>query len=123
MKVRTILVIAFAAIASLAWAQETAPQTTPSLHAHQTTAGASDSTSSILSNELPNLKSDLAELRAMLNVLASQESGPDPRTAAALQTKRKMWQIVIARLADITERMEASQQRTGQKSSTPEVPR
>ena len=70
-------------------------------------------TDAILITELPNLKSDLAELRAMLNVLASQESGSDLRTSAALQTNRKMWQVVIARLAELTQRLDAlDKQRT-----------
>jgi hypothetical protein len=71
----------------------------------------------ILVDELPNLKSDLAELRSMLNVLASQESSADARTSAALQTNRKMWQVVIARLAELTQRIDAMEQqaREGQK--------
>ena len=70
-------------------------------------------TDTILIDELPNMKSDLAELRAMLNVLASQESGADLRTSAALQTNRKMWQVVIARLAELTQRLDTlEKQRT-----------
>ena len=70
-------------------------------------------TDTVLIDELPNMKSDLAELRAMLNVLASQESGADLRTSAALQTNRKMWQVVIARLAELTQRLDAlDKQRT-----------
>jgi hypothetical protein len=61
----------------------------------------------IWSDELPNLKSDLADLRAMLNVLASQESSVDLRTSAALQTNRKMWQVVIARLSELTQRIDS----------------
>jgi hypothetical protein len=74
-------------------------------------------TNNILIGELPNMKSDLAELRAMLNVLASQESGADMRTSAALQTNRKMWQVVIARLAELTQRIDAMEraQNTQQK--------
>ena len=74
------------------------------------------SDSSILLNESANLKSDLAQLRAMLNVLASQESGTDARSFAALQTNRQMWQVIIARLAEITKRMDAIEQR--QRSTT-----
>lgn len=66
----------------------------------------------VWSDELPNLKSDLAELRAMFNVLASQESNVDLRTAAAIQTNRKMWQVVIARMTELTQRMEAMESRT-----------
>jgi hypothetical protein len=68
-------------------------------------------TNTILIDELPNMKSDLAELRAMLNVLASQESSADMRTSAALQTNRKMWQVVIARLAEMTQRIDAMEKR------------
>jgi hypothetical protein len=69
-------------------------------------------TNTILIDELPNMKSDLAELRSMLNVLASQESSADARTSAALQTNRKMWQVVIARLAELTQRIDAMEQRS-----------
>lgn len=61
----------------------------------------------ILIDELPNMKSDLAELRSLLNVMASQESAADLRTSAALQTNRKMWQVVIARLSELTQRVDA----------------
>ncbi|MGE5114778.1 MAG: hypothetical protein ACM3JB_28280, partial [Acidobacteriaceae bacterium] len=61
----------------------------------------------VWTDELPNMKSDLAELRSMLNVLASQESSVDLRTSAAIQTNRKMWQVVIARIAELTQRMDA----------------
>lgn len=57
--------------------------------------------------ELPNMKSDLAELRALLNVMASQEMSLDTRTSGAFQTNRQMWQVVIARLAELTQRMDA----------------
>ncbi len=67
----------------------------------------------VWTDELPNMKSDLAELRAMLNVLASQESSVDLRTSAALQTNRKMWQVVIARLAELTQRMDALERSQG----------
>ncbi len=75
--------------------------------------------SAILIDELPNMKSDLAELRAMLNVLASQESSADLRTSAALQTNRKMWQVVIARLSELTQRLDAlEKQRTGERDKS-----
>lgn len=77
-------------------------------------------TDTILTSELPNLKSDLAELRAMLNVLASQESAADLRTSAALQTNRKMWQVVIARLAELTERLDALEK---QRTEIPQNPK
>ena len=67
----------------------------------------------VLLDESANLKSDLAELRSMLNVLASQESGSDMRTIAALQTNRKMWQVVIARLAELTQRIDAVEHNQG----------
>lgn len=75
--------------------------------------------STILIEESTNLKSDLAELRAMLNVLAAQESGGDTRTVAALQTNRKMWQVVIARLAELTQRIDALEQRQHTTTTAP----
>ncbi len=69
--------------------------------------------------ELPNMKSDLAELRAMLNVLASQESSADMRSAAALQTNRRMWQVVIGRLAELTQRMDALERDRGTQTPQP----
>ena len=77
-------------------------------------------TDTVLIDELPNMKSDLAELRAMLNVLASQESGADLRTSAALQTNRKMWQVVIARLAELTQRLDTLEK---QRTETPQNPK
>jgi hypothetical protein len=65
------------------------------------------SDNSILVGESANLKSDLAQLRSMLNVLASEESGTDARSFAALQTNRQMWQVVIARLAELTQRIDS----------------
>jgi hypothetical protein len=99
MKTFALLSILF--VTTLACAQSAAR---PSQLAH------ADS-NTILIDELPNMKSDLAELRAMLNVLASQESSADMRTSAALQTNRKMWQVVIARLAEITQRIDAMEKR------------
>lgn len=100
MKTYALLLVFFAATLASAQAPRTQPQPQ---HAD---------TNTILIDELPNLKSDLAELRAMLNVLASQESSADMRTSAALQTNRKMWQVIIARLAELTQRMDAMEQRT-----------
>ena len=100
MKTYALPLVLFAA--TLASAQAPRPQPQPQ-HAD---------TNTILIDELPNLKSDLAELRAMLNVLASQESSADMRTSAALQTNRKMWQVIIARLAELTQRMDALEQRS-----------
>lgn len=99
MKTYALLMILFAAAFA-------SPQTTskPTLPTHA-------DTNTILIEELPNLKSDLAELRAMLNVLASEESSVDMRTSAALQTNRKMWQVVIARLAELTRRIDAIEAR------------
>ena len=76
----------------------------------------------ILVDESANLKSDLAELRSMLNVLASQESGSDMRTIAALQTNRKMWQVVIARLAELTQRIDALEHNQGRTTASPATP-
>jgi hypothetical protein len=100
MKTLTLLAILFAT--TVIYAQSPSKPQPP--HADSNT---------LLVEELPNMKSDLAELRAMLNVLASQESGADLRTSAALQTNRKMWQVVIARLAELTQRLDAlEKQRT-----------
>jgi hypothetical protein len=104
MKLFTLLAVLFAA--TLVCAQTTSkPQPSQA------------DTNTILIDELPNMKSDLAELRAMLNVLASQESSADMRTSAALQTNRKMWQVVIARLSELTQRIDAMEhaQNTQQK--------
>jgi hypothetical protein len=86
-------------------------QTAAKTPAPQTLHADSDS---VLIEELPNMKSDLAELRAMLNVLASQESTADIRTSAILQTNRKMWQVVIARLAELTQRLDAMEKQRAQ---------
>ena len=69
--------------------------------------------------ELPNMKSDLAELRAMLNVLGSQELSLDTRTSGAFQTNRQMWQVVIARLAELTQRMDALERSQGHQLPRP----
>ncbi len=86
----------------------------PSASADPATRVRSDTT--ILIEESRNLKSDLAQLRSMLNVLASQESGMDARSFAALQTNRQMWQVIIARLAELTQRIDAMEQRQKQTS-------
>ncbi len=96
---------------SLALAQE--PQS------HKVPPPVSDN--SILIDESANLKSDLAQLRSMLNVLASQEAGTDPRSFAVLQTHRQMWQVVIARLSELTQRIDALEQ--AQKSMQNTSPR
>lgn len=92
----------------------------PSHSRNAQTARATDNT--ILIDESANLKSDLAELRSMLNVLASQESGSDMRTIAALQTNRKMWQVVIARLAELTQRIDALEHNQGRTTAAPTSP-
>lgn len=107
MKTLTLLALLFAT--PLAFAQS--PSKSRPIH---------DDTDTILVTELPNLKSDLAELRAMLNVMASQESGADSRTSAALQTNRRMWQVVIARLAELTQRLDALEK---QRTELPHNPR
>ena len=99
---RIIIAIVFLAT-TLASAQTSKPsQPTQTPHAAKTI-----DMNAVWTDELPNMKSDLAELRSMLNVLASQESSVDLRTSAAIQTNRKMWQVVIARLAELTHRMDA----------------
>lgn len=114
MRFRDSLLISTLLLAGLACAAQEAatPEvrtTTPSL---QGKANGND----VLVQEIPNFKSDLQELRAMLNVLASQESGADMRTAAALQTNRKMWQVVIYRMAELTQRLEELEQKQGVKA-------
>ncbi len=105
------LLLAFVLAATFASAQTAAKhEPAPSQTQHV-------DSNTILVDELPNMKSDLAELRAMLNVLASQESSADLRTSAALQTNRKMWQVVIARLAELTQRIDAMEQQ--RKASPP----
>jgi len=99
---------------SLAMAQQPARSGQPASNRTPPAAQASDST--ILLDESANLKSDLAELRSLLNVLASQESGTDPRSFGVIQTNRQMWQVIIARLAELTQRLDAIEQR--QRSGT-----
>lgn len=101
------LVLALLLATTLASAQQpqkaaTRPHTQPSSEAQVRQANMND----VWQAELPNMKSDLAELRSMLNVMASQEMGVDSRSSAAFQTNRQMWQIVIARLAELTQRMD-----------------
>ena len=55
----------------------------------------------------------------MLNVLASQESGMDARSFGALQTNRQMWQVIIARLAELTQRLDAIEQRQRSRTTAP----
>jgi hypothetical protein len=85
------------------------------LNAQQTTARKPEvsrpADNSVLIDESANLKSDLAQLRSMLNVLASEESGTDARSFAALQTNRQMWQVIIARLAELTQRIDTLEKR------------
>lgn len=87
---------------------------------HTNAAGTTDTT--ILVEESANLKSDLAQLRAMLNVLASQESGTDARSFAALQTNRQMWQVIIGRLAELTQRLDALEKQHAT-TPAPEAPK
>ena len=96
---------AFVLAATLASAQQ-APKHAPPTKAQPLQVQASDM-NALWREELPNMKSDLAELRSMLNVMASQESSLDLRSSGAFQTNRKMWQVVIARLAELTQRMDA----------------
>ncbi len=99
--------------ATLVSAQQTHKSTAPSqAHPTETQAQTSDM-NALWQAELPNMKSDLAELRSMLNVMASQESSLDLRSSGAFQTNRKMWQVVIARLAELTQRMDALERSQG----------
>lgn len=75
---------------------------------------------SVWQAELPNMKSDLAELRSMLNVMGAQEMSVDSRSSAAFQTNRQMWQIVIARLAELTQRMDALERSQAHRISRPQ---
>lgn len=79
-----------------------------------------DGMNALLQAELPNLKSDLAELRSMLNVMGSQEMSLDTRTSGAFQTNRQMWQVVIARLAELTQRMDALERMQGEQLPRPQ---
>jgi hypothetical protein len=112
MKSTILVTVLTAVLCPVASAQQ------PSQAAKAQTPRPTDST--ILIDESTNLKSDLAQLRAMLNVLAAQESGVDTRTVAALQTNRQMWQIVIARLAELTQRIDALEQRQHPATTAPE---
>lgn len=113
-------VFLFLLIATLASAQTAKPAT--STHRHPETAQSRATTTpqdqaadmnALFQDELPNMKSDLAELRALLNVMASQEMSLDTRTNGAFQTNRQMWQVVIARLAELTQRMDALERNQG----------
>ena len=109
MRFRALLLISSLLLAGFTCAQEPA---TAGVRPQQSKSTGND----VLVQEIPNFKSDLQELRAMLNVLASQESGADMRTAAALQTNRKMWQVVIYRMAELTQRLEELEQKQGVKA-------
>ena len=108
------LLLALLLVTTLGSAQQTS-KPTKSPHPRQETttsqpaAGsqAQPNDTALLQAELPNLKSDLAELRSMLNVMGSQEMSLDSRSSGAFQTNRQMWQVVIARLAELTQRMDA----------------
>src|SRR5690349_17626266 len=97
------LLFAFVLAATLASAQQASKPAPP--RAQSSHVQASDM-NALWGQELPNMKSDLAELRSMLNVMASQESSLDLRSSGPFQTNRKMWQVVIARLAELTQRMD-----------------
>jgi hypothetical protein len=110
-RVKILLAVAIFISSSL-YAQQPA-------HPPTKTSPASKVDTSLLVEESANLKTDLAQLRALLNVLASQESGTDSRTGAALQTNRQMWQVVIARLAELTQRIDALEQKRDTGTATP----
>jgi small-conductance mechanosensitive channel len=93
----------------------------PAHAANSSTPASADTT--VLLQESDNLKSDLAQLRSMLNVLASQESGTDARSSAALQTNRQMWQVIIARLAELTQRLDALEKQQHATTPAPESPK
>jgi hypothetical protein len=121
------LLFAFLLIATFASAQQTA-KPAKSAHARpDTTQGQAAANpqvqqadmNALWDAELPNMKSDLAELRAMLNVMGSQEISLDTRTVGAFQTNRKMWQVVIARLAELTQRMDALERSQGHQIPRP----
>lgn len=102
------LVLALLLAATLAPAQQPHKAATPShTQASPEAQYQQANMNAVWQAELPNLKSDLAELRSMLNVMGSQEMNVDSRSTAAFQTNRQMWQFVIARLAELTQRMDA----------------
>ncbi len=107
MKTALVVAAVFLCSTSLIAQQPTHPSRSEPIRAE----AARPSDTSLLLEENANLKSDLAQLRSMLNVLASQQSGTDSRSFAALQTNRQMWQVIIARLAELTQRLDALEQR------------
>lgn len=107
--------------ATLASAQQTHKAPTPShnqIRASETQTPPFDM-NALWSHELPGMKSDLAQLRSMLNVMGSQEMSLDQRTDAAFRTNREMWQVVIARLAELTQRMDALERSQGRQLPKP----
>ncbi len=114
MKIVFVLLLA----ATLASAQQPHKSSPPQAHPAETQAQTADM-NAVWQSELPNMKSDLAERRSMLNVMASQESSLDLRSSGAFQTNRRMWQVVIARLAELTQRMDALERSQGQQPPSP----
>jgi TolA-binding protein len=103
------VLLAVLLVAASASAQQTHKAPAPShnqTRASETLAQSVDM-NAVWQAELPNMKSDLAELRSMLNVMGSQEFNLDSRTRDALETNRRMWQVVIGRLAELTQRVDA----------------
>lgn len=114
---KTAALVLFLALASsLLHAQQSGATAKPHI-----ATGPTDT--AILLDESANLKSDLAQLRAMLNVLASQQSGTDPRSFAALQTNRQMWQVIIGRLAELTQRLDAMEKQQHATTPAAETPK
>jgi hypothetical protein len=111
------LLFAFVLAATLASAQQASKPAPPRAQSSQVQAS---DMNALWEQELPNMKSDLAELRSMLNVMASQESSLDLRSSGPFQTNRKMWQVVIARLAELTQRMDALERSRAAQESVPE---
>lgn len=99
---------ALVVLSSFASAQQPARSGQP---ATKLTPSPQVSDTTVLLEESANLKSDLAELRSMLNALAIQESGTDPRSFGAMQANRQMWQVIIGRLAELTQRLDTIEQR------------
>ncbi len=114
------LVLALLLAATLASAQQPHKATTPpQTQSHPSEAQTQPDMNALWQAELPNMKSDLTELRSMLNVMGAQEMSVDSRSSGAFQTNRQMWQVVIARLAELTQRMDALERNQGHQAPKP----
>jgi hypothetical protein len=102
------LVLVLLLAATFASAQQPQKATVPPTQARASSTQAQPvDMNAVWQAELPGMKSDLAQLRSMLNVMGSEGMSLDQRTEPAFRTNREMWQVVIARLAELTQRMDA----------------